>query len=987
MFVMTGDAITLAPDTVQTDVAAFEQAVAERTPAALEQAVGLYRGDLLAGLSAAAPTFEDWLMSERERLRELALEALARLLAHQRAVGAIAPAVQSALRLLAIDPLQEAVHRTLMRLYVQLTRRDAALRQYQECVEVLRHELAVEPEAETKELYQEILRQRPVLAAPTPMVTGPSDAPLLGRDAEVASLHQALAEAWTGRERVIVVGGEAGIGKSRLLAELGAEAARRGGAILLGRSYESEQTLPFGPWVSALRDAGVVTDQQILGDLERAWRTELARLLPELGDTSRPVETSPPDQLRLFEALAQLLRCVALRQPLVVLLEDCHWADDMTLRLLAFCARRLHSAPILLVVSVRDEELLPNSTLYRTLEELATEDRLSRVTLSGLGRDATLTLVRLLARANAGAAALAQLGDQVWRASDGNPFIVLETMRAIGEGVAIASPGSLLLPARVRGMIARRLDRLSERARELVPVAAVIGREFEFPLLQRASGLDEQRAAEGLEELVRRRVLRAVGERFDLVHERIREVVYDQVSLPRRRLLHGRVAEALEALHAPQLEPHALALGTHYREAEVWAKAARFLRRAGMRALSRGAFREAAACLQQALETLEHLPESRDKVEQTIDLRLDLRNAMLPIVEPAAVLTSLREAEALARNLGDQRRLAVVLCHMADQFGNLGDYDRALEAGRRALATAEALEDFAVRINANVRLGRVHYARGDYELSVDVFTKNVELLTGEATAELFGLLQPPSIYSRTWLVGSLVELGRFAEARAAAESSLQIARSLDPWIANFSYVALGFIDLRTGELKSAIQRLAPALERIQTSGMAPWFPRLATVLGSAYALSGRAAEGLPLLEQVLQRALAARLHGARSQVVAHLGEAYLLAGRPHEASETVDLALELSRKHGERGDEAWSLRLTGEIAFQEGRAEGALNRFREAIELATKLGMQPLVAHCHLGLARVHRSTGHRAAAAEEQTIATAMFTTLGMRPWPFEQD
>jgi tetratricopeptide (TPR) repeat protein len=306
---------------------------------------------------------------------------------------------------------------------------------------------------------------------------------------------------------------------------------------------------------------------------------------------------------------------------------------------------------------------------------------------------------------------------------------------------------------------------------------------------------------------------------------------------------------------------------------------------------------------------------------------------------------------------------------------------------RRALATAEALEDFAVRINANVRLGRVHYARGDYESSVNIVTENVELLTGEATTELFGLLQPPSIYSRTWLVASLVELGRFAEARATAESSLEIAGALDPWIANFSYVALGFIDLRTGELQRTIRRLEPALELIRTSGMAPWFPRLATILGSAYALSGRTAEALPLLEEVLQRALASRLHGARSQLVAQLGEAYLLAGRPREASETADLALDLSRKHGERGDEAWSLRLTGEIALQKGRPEDALNRFREALGLATELGMQPLVAHCHLGLARLHRSTGDRAAAAEKDTIATAMFRTLGMRPWPFEQD
>src|SRR5438876_594656 len=247
--VMTADTFPLAARAVQTDVVTFEQAVAEGTPSGLERAAGLYRGDLLAGLGVVSPTFEDWLMSERERLRELALEVFARLLAHQRAVGDLAPAVQSTLRLLALDPLQEAVHRALMRLYVQLGRRDTALRQYQECVEILRRELAVEPESETKELYQEILRQRRVREATPSVGINPSDPPLVGREVELGRLRDALAEAWTGGGRVVAVIGEAGIGKSRLLAELAAEAGRRGGWIVLGRAYESEQILPLGPLI------------------------------------------------------------------------------------------------------------------------------------------------------------------------------------------------------------------------------------------------------------------------------------------------------------------------------------------------------------------------------------------------------------------------------------------------------------------------------------------------------------------------------------------------------------------------------------------------------------------------------------------------------------------------------------------------------------------------------------------------------------------
>jgi DNA-binding SARP family transcriptional activator len=298
---MTGDAVRLPAEAVQTDVAAFERAVALATPPALAEAVALYRGDLLAGLTVEAPPFEDWLMSERERLRELAVEALARLLAHQRTSGDVDSAVHTALRLLGLDPLQEAVHRTLMRLYARLGRRDAALRQYQACVDVLRRELGVEPEAETKELYREVLRQRPPpVEATRPVAAGIAEAPLVGREAEMARLRDALAGAWAGQGRVVVVLGEGGIGKSRLVAELAAEAGRRGGQVLLGRAYESERILPFGPWVGAVRDAGVLAEPQAVAGLGGAFMAELARLFPELAETSRPAAADAGDQLRLF---------------------------------------------------------------------------------------------------------------------------------------------------------------------------------------------------------------------------------------------------------------------------------------------------------------------------------------------------------------------------------------------------------------------------------------------------------------------------------------------------------------------------------------------------------------------------------------------------------------------------------------------------------------------------------------------------------------
>jgi len=259
-----GETVALNPTSVDVDVVEFERQVAEGTPPALERAATLYRGELLEGLAPQEAPFEEWLLVERERLREMALEALAKLLRHQRTTEATEAALRTGLRLLALDPLQEPVHRAVMRLYVQLGRRASALRQYQICIGVLQRELGVEPETTTKQLYQEILRQRPLpvttnvespeaapaapLEAPrSPDETLSRDLPLIGREAEMHRLRAVLEGGLAGHGQVVAVIGEAGIGKSRLIAEVAVEASARGGRVLIGRCYEAEQVLPFGP--------------------------------------------------------------------------------------------------------------------------------------------------------------------------------------------------------------------------------------------------------------------------------------------------------------------------------------------------------------------------------------------------------------------------------------------------------------------------------------------------------------------------------------------------------------------------------------------------------------------------------------------------------------------------------------------------------------------------------------------------------------------
>jgi DNA-binding SARP family transcriptional activator len=550
--VAQGDTVILHPSALDLDVAAFERLIKRGTPEALESAVALYQGPLLDGVSVAAPAFEEWLQSERVRLGELAADALRRLVDRHLKAGRVDAAAQGAARLLALDPLQEEVHRTLMRLHARQGRRAAALRQYQTCVAVLQKELGVEPEAPTRRLYLEILQQasspapagrRAVASARTPLAA--ADTPIVGREAELARVRARLRSALRGDGQVLLVTGEAGIGKSRLVDELAATAATHGARVLVGRAYETEQILPFRPWVDALRAGHALSAVSDTPAGAAPARTELARLFPELSGGEAPPGITREGHVRLFESLDAVLGELACRQPVLVVLEDLQWSDEMSVRLLAFMGRRLVDRPILLVGSARDEDLVETPALAQLVRELGPLRHVEHVVLGALSASSTATLVRALARAGSHAARLNETVDRVWALSEGNPFVIVETMRALREGKLPEATG-IELPRRVREMIAARLSRLSPRAQELARVASVFTREIEFPVLQRAAGLRRRETAEAVEELVRRRILDAVGERFDFTHARLRQAVYQGLLAPLENDDPGQAIPLLE---------------------------------------------------------------------------------------------------------------------------------------------------------------------------------------------------------------------------------------------------------------------------------------------------------------------------------------------------------------------------------------------------------------------------------------------------------
>lgn len=1002
-----GQTLALVSGAIEVDVVTFERLIAERTPQALEHAADLYSGDLLMGFSVKEPLFEEWLVAERERLREMALEALARLLAHQTKAAATERAIQTAVRLLTLDPLQEVVHRALMSLYARQGRRGAALKQYQLCITALRQELGTEPEEQTRKLYHQLLR-RPADAVPARDTAGNQvrprslgraalpdlpgmQTPLFGRESEMSRLRQLLDGALMGRGGVATVLGEAGIGKSRLVSTLVAESTTAGCRVLIGRCHESDTILPFGPWVDACRGGGLGDDRELLAALHPARRAELVRLFPEADAGGLPPASD--SALPLFESVAALVAEVAARQPLVLVLEDLHWADEISLRLLAFVSRRVPGWRLLLIATAREEELAHASMLRQTLRELARGSHGERIALAPLSRSDTGLLVRALAPAGGDPPALARMEEQVWVMSEGNPFVAVEATHAIDRDALMAS-GRLALPGSVRDLVARRLDQLSARSQELATVAAVIGRRFDFSLLALASHVDELDAAEAVDEMVRQRVLQTIGNELDFTHDRIRKFAYERILPPQRRLLHRAVAEALESAAAaagptrtaPRDRPpeQIEQLAYHALHGELHEKAVHYLRRAGNKAAARSAQTDAREWLEQALAVLTTLPESQSVLEEAFEIRLELGAVLDQLGEIRLTLEHLKEAEAIANRLSDDRRCGRVCASQGMNLSLLGKVDEALVAARRALAIAGRLGDMQLRIWATSLLEHAHFLRGDYADVVALATENLALLpTSDGYLARF---VPPSVWDRVMLVKTFTELGRFAEGAALVVEAIRFADPMPHrYPAGLAHWTAGALRAGQGDWAAARPDLEQGVALLRTANVAFVLP--SAIAHSAWVLArlGETQEArlrFEETEQLLERLARKGVCALYTWNYCVLGYAALQLARLEEARRLGARALALCSPHP--GLAARVEHLLGDIVTQPDDFDAATgeSHYRRSLALAEPRGMRPLIAHGHLGLGKLYRRSGKRGQAQEHLAIATTMFVEMEMTYW-----
>jgi tetratricopeptide (TPR) repeat protein len=550
---------------------------------------------------------------------------------------------------------------------------------------------------------------------------------------------------------------------------------------------------------------------------------------------------------------------------------------------------------------------------------------------------------------------------------------------------AVLDDGTIQVPATVHAILAARIDRLPAEDKQLLEVASVIGQDVPFSLLQPIAELPEDDLRRALMRLQAAEFLYEARLFPDLEytfkHALTHEVAYQGLLRERQRALHARITEAIERLAPERVAEQAERLAHHALRGELWEKAVNYLRQAGLRAMARGATREAVAYLEQALGALRRLPESRETTELTIDIRIDLRNALLPLGDWARAGEHLREAEALARRLGDQHRLGRIATFMVTQCLTTGDYDDAVRFGQEALSIARTLGDRSIEVVATTFLGMTHAARGELSDAATFLERNVAL-EGDLRDERFGGPIIASAVSGAYLADVLSQFGRFNEAIGHAEAAVQIAEAADhPLTLYFALFDLRRAHLRRRDLPRATRVLERGLDLCRTWQIVVATPLLAAALGAAYALAGRAHEALSLVAGALEEFRRRQIHFRPAFVLLCAGMTYLSAGRIDEAAGHAREALALTRRLGARASEAHALCLAGDIASAAG-AEDAPGYYREALALAGELGMRPLVAHCHLGIGKLYRRTGKRDQAHEHLTTATTMYREMDMQYW-----
>lgn len=954
----------------------------------LRQAIQLYRGELLEGL------YDDWLLMERERLRELHLQALECLTQLEKSAGRYQSALEAALLLAQADPWRSSAQRQVMQLYFCLGRPEAALEQFEAYRRTLNAELGAEPEPETLALAHAIAGHpaNAVAHLPDARLAGASllldraeAIPLVGRSCERADLLSHLKGIFAGVGGVVLIEGEAGIGKTRLLREVSRDAEWRGAQALWARAEEQANPV-YGLLLHALANGlSPLRADQIARLVETTWLQVLCPLLPAL---AARLPTLPPpapldpaqEQARLAEAIARLLAAWAQITPVVVILEDLHWASPDTLNMLASVARQIHPVGVLILGSYRGDEARARSSVWDKLQTLDHSHGVrARLALARLDAEATGELIR---RALGWDKPAPLFEKRLYAETAGNPLFVLETLRALHDGGLLRRDErgewstafdestrnyeELPLSPVVEHVITLRVAQLACDPRTVLNAAAVLGNHFDFVLLDALGELETPALLAAIGALTRRGLLIESPQDYYFSHDKVREIVYAGLASDERMRLHYHVAQAMQARRS---DGNAV-LAYHWTQAQMWDKAIDCRQRAAVEASAQHAYGSAVEHLSAALALA-------DAASLTPSARFDLlaaREAALDVLgkrdgqasDLAAMVQHARD-DAPRQMLAQQRR-AALLTH-------LSRFDDAQSAAHEALALAEQLNDAAGQATALIALGTALNRHSQTVQALPFLRQAIAVCAAGAKPQF----EAQAHYA---LGDALIGIKEYPTARAEIQTALACYERLNDPVGQAGALGLlAILQMEQGDLSLASENYRRAIEICRAIGYRYEEARTLSNYGNVFYVQNRIPEALRCYDEAIAAFHAMGHPRGEAIVRANMASLYNgILGDDVTATAHAESALAYFRQANDPIGIAQCLGVLGEIAQRRRDGETARSLLEESVSIALEAGERWIAAQVMASLVDMLLDQRRPETALERLDTANAICQELGFK-------
>jgi DNA-binding SARP family transcriptional activator/tetratricopeptide (TPR) repeat protein len=886
-------------------------------------AIAAYRGELLPGV------YEDWLLDARSQLERQCVDLCDLICGARARTGDLAGAVEAARRRVRLQPLEEVGYRALMELQADLGDRAGAVSTYHHCASVLERELGVAPDPATRAAFQRLMAHArpavrpPAAASPAAGRPGLAAAQLVGRSAELSALQEVWRAAVAGRRGLVLIRGDAGVGKTRLTADVAEMARLQGAIVATAQCFGAARRLALAPVADWLRNDAV---QSAAATLDPVWRAEVGRLLPAGGRiTGSKATTDGWQRHRFFEGLARAL--MAVRRPLLLVLENMQWCDQETLAFITFCLGLADDVQLLVAATVREEDPDEDREFAGWIVRMRASGLLTEISLSPLDADETVRL----AEAISGQPLPAADGNLLHAATGGFPLYVIEAARGI------ADPDRTPLPVGdLAAVLRKRLDQGTAAAREVASLAAAVGTNFTLDLLTEASDLDAGAVVEAVDELWRRRIMREFRDGYDFSHDLLRETAYAGISPPRRWLLHRRIAQGLELLHAEDTDGVAVQLAEQYERAGRPERAVVYYQRAAVVAAGRFAHAEEIRLHEKALAIIAAMPQGRDRDSRELAVLEAMTaplNARYGYSSPD-VQQALERAIALAESLGRRDSRVAGLAALA---GALFVKGRPADSHRTA-ACALDLADSASEL-----AGQAHFTAGCSAFSLGMPAgglRHFELaakLAGGAVWLSFGTR--PDVHGTAFSAHAHWLLGHDDEALGACRQAIALAREIDhPYC---QAVALAYACIThqmrhdLPELRSAIDELRQLCDRYDFAYYREW----------VLILDGWSRDGASGADLVRRGIANLKSQGAFARMPYWLSLLADLSARD-AARAALDAALAAGRVH----DDVWWLPEVMRMRAAYDGEQAASGRLLAAAQTASEHGSVALLRRCERDL-------------------------------------